>query len=468
MAQLPCRPRAGRNARRNDETFLPPKALRFFVCTRDRPQALGLCLDSLSGSLKEALPGLTAHCYILDDSTTPALSTQVRRLSGASACAPLQIKIIDRGRQHAIYQQLAALHPESLRLLKCTCRMLGRGPWDLAGVRNFAFLLAYCYSNENDIIIFLDDDILLTSSAYGGHFIEIEGVSLIRQLLSSIRTGQLIASGTTYFGRLDGSILDHLRLYFTDLTNGMLSDLRDPEARAQMIERLQQISLFPSTLPARIVLPGGRAALKSGPGISGALLVTTPAALLSHPLPRCYNEDWIWLSLLGQPGASIRRVRLKALHAAPPQAPIKSDFVAYQNTGEVVYRAVRAVMKDAASCRNALERCWDTISVDHLLRAKQGLAREIRSLLQAGMKLDKWLDGTGLLSGEAHLRASVRSAIRGVRRCGKDALESVEATDYAALYRWFQGYLRGIPKWRRLLRESREAVGEEVRRHGGC
>ncbi len=435
----------------------PRPKLRFFICSRDRPQVLGLCVESLSRSLREAAPEFSAHCYILDDSTTPALSAEAHRRAAAGASRELHLEIIDRVRQRAVYRELTALNLESYGLLRSTCRMLGQGSWDLAGVRNFAFLIAYCYSTDDDLIVFLDDDILLTSSVYGGHFIEIDGASVIRQLLSSTPPGRLVASGTEYFGRFDGSILDHLRLLFDDLSNGCLLGLWEAESRVQTTARLQQVSLFPSTLPTRLALPGV-SILKHGPGISGALLATTPAALFSHPLPRCYNEDWIWLSLLGRPGAAIRRVDPKALHAAPPQPPIESRFVAYQNTGEVVYRAVRGVMNDAPSRCNALEWCENAISVDHFLWAADALVREIQSLLQTGAKIDSSLNGTGPLSGEPHLCASVRRAIRRIQRCGQEALESVEAMDHAALHRWFRKYLRRVPVWRRLLQESREVL----------
>jgi hypothetical protein len=125
-------------------------------------------------------------------------------------------------------------------------------------------------------------------------------------------------------------------------------------------------------------------------------------------------------------------------------------------------------MKDAPSCRNALEWCEDEICVDHFLWATHDLVREIQLLLQTGTKIDNVLDSAGLLSGEPRFRASVRRAIGRMRRCGQGALEFVEAMDHAAIHRWFREYLRRVPIWRRLLQESRETMHDEVEVHRDC
>ena len=289
--------------------------LRVFICSRDRPATLRRCIDSLGHSLREASLDSQAICFIVDDSTQPESSAQVHSIAAANG---LRLAVVDRARQHAINRQLAGLAPESLRLLGSATRGLGEGPWDLAGVRNLAFLLAYSYSADDDLVLLLDDDILLTSAVHRGTFVEVDGASLLLELLSSIRRSGLVASGVAYAGQLDGSILDHLRLVSEDTLSRLSGNADDPRGLAF----LEELSLFPSTLPVQPAFsdPGDS---DGGPGISGALLATTPASLRSHFLPSCYNEDWIWLALLGQPGAAISRLRRKALHASPPQREIR-------------------------------------------------------------------------------------------------------------------------------------------------
>jgi hypothetical protein len=431
------------------------RGLKFFICTRDRPQTLGYCIQSLAESLREALPGVTAPCYILDDSTSASHSAEVyRAAAGAAASNGLQLTVIGAARQRLMWQALARLGSESSRFLKSVCRTLGHGPWDLAGVRNLAFLLAYCSSDDSEAVMFLDDDILLTSSVYESHPITIDGASLVRQLLSNTPAGELVASGASYFGRYDGSILDHLRLVI-DQTRSAIPETGQPGSR--ILERLRILGSFPSTLPVELALPGATTP-EQGPGISGGLLATTPAALRSHFLPSCYNEDWIWLSLLGRPGGAIRKVQCAALHAAPLQAPVMNGFVSYQNTGEAVYRAVREVMNSAPPESNALEYCDERISIRHFVQARDSVIAEVKSLLGAAEGLDASLDRCDLLAADSDLAASVRCALAMMQSCAWSALASAEALNPAALHDWFREYLGQIRCWRSLLPQAREIL----------
>lgn len=456
-------PHRDSGAQRIGSTPAPRGDLRFFICSRDRPSSLRRCIDGLGHALREASLDGQAICYIVDDSTRPEFSAHVHSIAGTAGSNGLQLAVVDRARQNAINEQLAGLGSDQLRLLKSVTRKLGEGPWDLAGVRNLAFLLAYCYSNEDDLVVFLDDDILLTSAVYRGRFVEVDGASLIRELLSSTPRRDLVASGVAYFGQFDGSILDHLRLVSEDTLRLLSRDTRGRDPRDQAGALLGELSLFPSTLPVQLAFAGARDSTE-GPGISGALFATTPASLYSHFFPFCYNEDWIWLALLGRPGAAIRRVSCRALHAALPQREIGSAVLDYQNIGEVVYRAVRSAMNDAPLGCTALEQCGETVSADHFLSAKESLMREMHSLLDVRVRIDRsnsgWLD-------EGALRVSARSALASIERYIEDALVRVEAVNHAALHLWFRHYLADIPGWRNLLDRARARLCEDIETHRG-
>ena len=441
----------------------PRGVLRFFICSRDRPSTLRLCIDGLGHALREASLDEQTICYIVDDSTRPEFSAHIHSIAGMAGSNGLQLAVVDRARQNAINEQLAGLGPDPLRLLTSVTRKLGEGPWDLAGVRNLAFLLGYCYSNEDDLVVFLDDDILLTSAVYRGRFVEVDGASIIRELLSSTPRRDLIASGVAYSGQVDGSILDHLRLVSGDTLGLLLRGPRDCDPRDQAATLLEELSMFPSTLPVQLAFAGARDSTE-GPGISGALLATTSASLRSHFLPFCYNEDWIWLALLGRAGDAIRRVRYRALHAAPPQLEIGSAVLDYQNIGEMVYRAVRSTMNDAVLGCNALEQCGETVSADHFLSAKESLMREMHSLLDVRVSIDSSLSRR---PNEGALRVSARSALASIERYIEDALVRVEAVNHAALHLWFRHYLADIPRWRDLLDRARARVCEDIETHRG-
>lgn len=442
-------PHRDTDAQRLGLTPAPHGVVRVFICSRNRPSTLRCCIGALSHALREAALDRQAICYIVDDSTTPEFSAQVHAIAGTKG---LQLAIIDRSRQAAINEQLSRLDAEPSRILRSATRKLGEGPWDLAGVRNLAFLLAYCYSDEDDTVVFLDDDILLTDEVYRGRLVEVDGASLLRELLASTYPRRLVASGAAYSGQFDGSILDHLRMVSEETLTRLSRDPNGGDPRAK--DLLEELSLFPSTLPVQRACAGSGDSIE-GPGISGALLATTPAALHSHFLPSCYNEDWIWLALLGRAGTEIRRVSCRALHASPPQQEIGWAILDYQNAGEVVYRAVRSTLDGGQFGYSALERCEETISTEHFLSAKQNLMGEMRALLDLRACLDRslsrWPDGGAL-------RASARSALAGIEQSVGNALGRFDGLDPAALHLWFRRYLADVPAWRDLLVKAREKL----------
>ena len=452
------RPHEDCEAGRTGTAPAPRRDLKFFICSRDRPSTLRRCVDGLGKVLREASLDRQAICYIVDDSTRPEFSAHEHSIGDTADSNGFQIEVVDRRRQDAITGRLAGLDHGLLTLLQSATRKLGHGPWDLAGVRNFAFLLAYCYSNEDDLVVFLDDDILLTSAVYRGRLVEVDGVSLIRELMANTPRGNLVASGAAYVGQVDGSVMDHLRLVSEDTLRVLSLDPDGGAPKDQAAVLLDELRLFPAALPARLEFAGARV-ITEGPGISGALLATTPASLQSHFLPRCYNEDWIWLALLGRPGTAINRASCRALHASPPQREIGSAVLDYQNIGEIVYRAVRSAIEDATLGCSALEQCEETMSEDHFLSAKESLLREMNSLLDFRARIERSLSGW---SKEDEFCVSAQNAFAGIERCIKDAVVSTEAVNHAALNLWFRHYLAGIPAWQHLLDEARARLCEDV------
>jgi len=109
--------------------------------------------------------------------------------------------------------------------------------------------------------------------------------------------------------------MDHLRLVSEDALRLLSRDSDGCDARDEAALLLDQLRLFPSTLPVQLAFAGARDSIE-GPGVSGALLATTPASMYSHFLPLCYNEDWIWLALLGRPDAAINKASHRVLHAS--------------------------------------------------------------------------------------------------------------------------------------------------------
>src|SRR5258708_1176384 len=125
------------------------RAFKFFICTRDRPKVLEQCILSLAQSFSDAFPGTRAEGYIFDDSTTRDSSNRLYDTWNGKRVLGLELHLVNSDRQKAFLRELTDLEPEYQMLLKASIKELGQGHWDLAGVRNFAFLFAYCSSDDN-------------------------------------------------------------------------------------------------------------------------------------------------------------------------------------------------------------------------------------------------------------------------------------------------------------------------------
>lgn len=438
---------------------MPSNTIRFFICTRNRPEVLGKCISSVAQEFQRAFPSLSAHCYVFDDSTSHQLSAQVSSMCKSRRFPSLHLHRIGLKEQKEISQKLGKLEPRSLKLLNSSCKKLGTGSWDLAGVRNFAFLFANCISNDDDLLIFLDDDILFQSTTYHGHFISIDGAAVLRQFSDHTPQNGVAASGVGYLGRSDISIKEHVRLLLEDLHTLFNLESKVRQQKDTLKKLLREISLFPTTLPIRLN-HSCTEQVEYGPGISGAALATTSASLKSHGLLRCYNEDWIWLSLLGESNDTVRRIEPKLIHAAPPQLPITIDFLIYQNIGEIIYYALEYVMKDIPSQQDRISWCKDKLSLEHFVAAKQDASSEICVIL-------KNINNTKTLfqrlnweiAGGSDAFRSAEQSLYKMKYYFDYVLNFIGTLDPAYLYKSFSLYLTRIPVWQNLLKCAKFKLG---------
>ncbi|GCE29264.1 hypothetical protein KDA_47480 [Dictyobacter alpinus] len=264
---------------------------KFFICTRDRPHMLERCVKNLAYAFNTLSSEAHAVCYIFDDSTDVDVSRSIYRKWNGQQVLNFSIIVIEARLQDNIFRRLSNLAPHHEEALHAFCKTLGQGEWDLAGVRNFAFLYAYACSDEDDLLVFVDDDILFQSSMYHTHAISINGSEVLRTLEASTPPKAVKASGVYYLGRADIAVCEHIQLTMEDMRIAIEQKDADQKQLAALHVLLEDIMLFPQTLPTRLNLPGMQL-IERGPGISGAALATTPASLRSHGLMRTYNEDW--------------------------------------------------------------------------------------------------------------------------------------------------------------------------------
>ncbi len=427
------------------------RVFRFFVCTRNRPEELGQCLSSLDHTFRCAFPGQQAHGYIFDDSTTQEMSRHVFDLCTQQRFESLHVHYIRAAEDIARLSSSSYLTPQRFQQLLSFCKQPGYSSWDLAGVRNLAFVCALSCAQEDDFLLFLDDDMLFESAPYHGHFIVIDGVSVLRQLAQQTLPGMVVASGAGYYGRHDTSLRQHVHLVLEEV--GQLLSIHGMGTKMSPLlqHRLHELSHFPHAIPLRLNLPGSALA-EGGPGISGAVLATTVASLRSHCLPRWYNEDWIWLSLLSAGPGTLRKIEAHIIHAAPPQPPVTLEFFQYQMYGDIMYLALENFLKNIPHQAHHITYYQHHLSSSHFVAAQQESlqilwndwkqVQEIQRFLFP-LQQDKSSDSIDLLP--------LFQSLHHVAQYLHETIRFVEAQTPALLWNDFQRYLDAIAIWREAL-----------------
>lgn len=430
-------------------SFSLARTFRFFVCTRNRPEELAQCLSSLARTFLFAFPGQQALCYIFDDSTTQEMSSRVFELCIQKHFEGLHVHYIHTAEDIALLQSPSRLTSQSFRKLRSFCKQLGHPAWDLAGVRNLAFVCALSYAQEDDFLLFLDDDMLFESSNYQGHFLVIDGISVLRQLAQQTPPRMIVASGVGYYGRHDTSLRQHMQLVLEEIQQLLSIHKMGTNMSPLLQKRLHELSHFPHAIPLRLNLPGFALA-EGGPGISGAILATTVASLRSHCLPRWYNEDWIWLSLLGAGPGTLRKIEASVIHAAPPQLPITLDFFQYQMYGDILYLALEVALKDIPPQTHRLAYCQHHLSSRHFVIAQQESLKMLWNDWKQVQEIRRFLLQQGKSANSVDLLPLLHS-LHHVAQYLHETIRFVEAQTPSLLWNEFHHYLDAIAIWREAL-----------------
>lgn len=416
--------------------------MHFVLCTRDRIDLALDLLEETSRCLREAFPNKRGRFIIFDDSTTTDKSIQLRKSINDRSYQNLRISVIGRREQSNLMQQL---QDDSCELKRNTCfREMGRGPWDLAGVRNFAFLYAFLMLPGDDVVVFLDDDMRFESLEYHGHSFNIDGAGVLLELYDLIRNQHAVAAGTGYWGRADMSILEHLCLTAEEL-------LGNPVKQETPSSSFRILVDFPSTLPISIhdQVAFNDPRHGDGPaGISGAVLALHPRALKSHCLPRLYNEDWIWLLLLGDPSREIMRITNGVIHAAPPQSPVDMSFFLYQERGQIVYNALEGFLRDYSGSTDRITWTQRHLNQGIFSHSKQEETIIVRDCLDRYRRLQQ-------LVGVRSENRRIRTAIDSICDFLEDAISGINAISAQECYLNVMTYLSEVEQWRSLFRRVR-------------
>ena len=280
------------------------------ICTRDRPDSVGLLLADLA----TVLDGLDATVTLYDDSTTAPSRAACRAVCGSAAA---EVRYFGEAQRQELLVRAAATLPSARECLDVS-RPLGTPGWDLAGVRFTAMLDAAVGPGPATAHLFLDDDIRLAGCSYGDMVFDVDARAVRESLRDEALCNGLRAAGAPFLGRADLSALEHLEAFLDGVLGGQEATLAGSDSSFPAV-----VTSVPHRHP-------------DSPGSSGGFLVTTESALRAVPLARTYNEDWIWLRQLAATGGTIRELDVAVVHAGPRHLRLSADGLFLQFEGEVL------------------------------------------------------------------------------------------------------------------------------------
>lgn len=419
-------------------------AFTYVITTRDRPDAVRNCINSLEIAHAFAFPECQAKCIVIDDSTNQAVSDEMKnRLMLDDRNKSLAVYILGNTFQRKMLDNLRiALKPHE-NYINNTFRALGTGNWDHAGSSNFARLFSYSFLSSDEKTLFLDDDIVFSSQSCNEHYFKIDGTNALTQLYNSVSHDNGVLSGTTYLGRTDLSVLEHIFFLLIQLKN-----------HPEFIERsLNLITEFPETLPIHITLSeqDDDPSLPKGPGeISGAVLAVNNSMLSSHGMINCYNEDWIWILLHGRKNKKIYKCDIPLLHCPPSQKKISFEFMVYQEIGEVIFESIVGAIDEAPQEAYCLEWLRSNYKVSHLENAVTDELLDIDHLIKKSMVVleEVNIDKTK----KDFLRTQVLHSIDFVL----DVKKRIRSLELDKLYNDIHTYFLSAESWGTVLQTSKD------------
>lgn len=422
------------------------EAFTYIITTRDRPDAVHNCISSLDIAHTSAFPECQSKCIVIDDSTIESNSEKMKtRLTFDSRIKTLAVYTVGKSFQRKMLDNLLLALKSHENYINKTFRGLGEGNWDHAGSSNFARLFSYSFFSSDAKILFLDDDIVFGSHSCNEHYIKINGANVLVQLYNSISENDWAFSGTTYLGRTDLSVLEHVLFLLIQL-----------KYHPEFIERnLNLIAEFPETLPIHLTLSeqDDDPSLPKGPGeISGAVLAVNNGMLSSHGMINYFNEDWIWILLHGRKNKKIYKCDTPLLHCPPSQKIISSDFMIYQEIGEIVYKSIVSAIEEAPQDVSCLEWLRSNYKVSHLESAVTDHLLSVDHLIQKSMiVLEVDIDKTK----KDFLRSQVLRSIEFI----SDVNKHIRELDLGNSYNDVCAYFSSAENWKTVLQTSKAMSG---------
>ena len=321
------------------------KLFRIYTISKNRPQ----CVRRLALSLDHSrlLNNSRNNCQLLvlfDDKDCDRLGQEL--LDWATRLLTVKMVVLTCAVCTSLIERELYLASDLSRdLVTRLFRLPRSGAWAPGGIRNIVFAHAKKYCLSSDTVFFIDDDIVFGTHQSGNMVLLGSGFEVLEQMASIIDSGEAHACGCCYIGRDDMSLVDHASYLLQSAVGRLGSDGELPEVARLCLHQ------FPDMLPIRITSEiATHKEVYCGPGrISSGCLAVRCEALHCAPQPYWYNEDWIWLWLLGPPSQVLARIELAVAHDPPRHPGLDIYTLVNQGIGEVVYSIVNSCLPDCLS-----------------------------------------------------------------------------------------------------------------------
>lgn len=385
------------------------------TCSRGRTRQLLRLVRQVvslrrSGRLSEA-----DTWYIIDDAPSGMVPVDQGVIGDLCAGVDLRVVVVGPGRFAACWATLNRVDGEGL--FEHLLREPGRGGWDAAGMRNLAALVVIAAGSEADSVAWMDNDIVLTAGSGRGSRGQrmrpaaVGEIDVFGSALRRLRGCELMAVGVRYAGVADLSIREHVEVAIeTLLREGGRSELAlGTECGVEWPE---------GKMPA-VMDYTGHAAIRGadgGPaGISAGFMIVRMAALLRAPFPRCYNEDWLWLFMLGDPDKVAAQCPLVVAHLPPARGVPSVSDLAYQECGEIVFESIVGSWTSARLPDSSDRGSWIASEGPSAIEVDEHRNRRCAELLAVEQRL-RHLVGQGSVTRHERTIGRLANAFASTRR----------------------------------------------------
>ncbi len=271
--------------------------------------------------------------------------------------------------------------------------------WDAATPRNLALLAAASGSSADDLVCWIDDDVLVSAGAVrdsGYRAAPLAGKpacdlspSAIDSAVAQLHSESASVAGARFCGVADLSICTHIELA---LDAGSECDPRGvcSIAVGREVEIRWRAGFVPQVIDWSARAEGILASHASPYGVSSGLMVTSAAVAMRHPFAPFYNEDWLWLRSITEAGFTVKQVEAVAAHLPPAEPASCFSKLLAQELGEIVWTAIGELERDARWAREAFAKA-DVVEV---LNRVRDLGLERMALLEAKLR-ERSIDPAG-------------------------------------------------------------------------